>query len=124
MRLKTAWVGQEPKTSAGEAFGLATDHGSGSIKGRAVGLQPKDGDAPGTQLPHLGLELRSPFPKFGRTDFASGGCRPSDQVRDAYTKPRQCVLLGRQEHGPGEPAGMEQLPEPVPPPGEMQAEVT
>ena len=58
MRLKTAWVGQEPKEGTGEEFGLAADYGSGSKKGRPVRLQPKDDDAPGPQLPHLGLELR------------------------------------------------------------------
>ena len=94
MRLKTAWVGEEPKTSTGEEFGLATDYGSGSKKGRPVRLQPKDDDEPGTQLPHLGLKLHCPFTEFGDTQSAGGGCHPPHQVRDAYAKAGQCVLLG------------------------------
>src|ERR1039458_2906192 len=93
VRLKTAWVGQEPKTGTGEELGLAADYGSGSKKGCPVCLQPKDDDAPGTQLPHLGLKLHCPFAEFGDTEFAGRGCHPPHQVRDAYAEPEQGVLL-------------------------------
>ena len=93
MSLKTAWVGLEPRTGTGEEFGLEADYGSGSNEDRPVRLQPKDGDAPGTQLPHLGLKLHRPFAEFGDTEFAGGGWHPPHQVRDAYAEPEPGVLL-------------------------------
>src|SRR5580658_8812889 len=124
VRLKTAGVGQEPKLGTGEGFRLEADDGSGAQKGRPVCLQSKDSDTAGAQPLHLGLQLHCALAEFGRTEFAGGGCHPPHQVRDADAKSGQGVLLRWYEHGLGESTGREQLPEPVPGPGEMQAEVT
>jgi len=93
VRLQAAWVGQEPKTGIGEELGLGADDGSGSNKGRPVRPKPKDDDAPGTQLLHLGLKPHRPFAEFGGTEFAGGGRHPPHHIRDAYAEPGQGVLL-------------------------------
>jgi hypothetical protein len=123
MRLEAARVGQEPKKRTSEEFGLATDYRFRSKKSRAVGLQTEHCDAAGLQHPYLCFELRRAFAQLGGTEFAGGGRHPVRQVRDAYAESEQNVLLGGQEDRLGESTGTEQLPEPIPRPGEMQAEV-
>ena len=93
VRLESAWIGKEPKKSAAEAFGLRTDHGSGSAKGRPVRLQPEYRDTAGPQSLYLCLEQRCSFTQFRGREFAGGGCHPRHQVRDPYAEPRQSVLL-------------------------------
>jgi len=66
------------------------------------------------QYVHLGLELQCPLAQLGTAEFAGGGSHSLNEIRDADAKLRQDVLLSRFENGFGEPAGTEQLPEPVP----------
>ena len=97
---------------------------------RRVGEKPSG--MPATRAPQhseaaalstLAASCVAPSSQLGDAEFARGGGHSPDEVRDADTEPGQDVLLGRRENGFGEPTGTEQLPEPVPRPGEMQTEL-
>jgi hypothetical protein len=116
VRLKTAWVGQEPTTSTGEEFGLAVDYGSGSKKGRPVRLQPKDDDAPGTQLP-TSASSAPPLRRRSSTvsSLAADVTRPTRFVTPMPSPSSVCCSAGERTDSvnhrhratprPGSPAG-------------------
>ena len=123
-RLKTARVGEQPQPRRGEPLLLLAHFRGRAAEGRAIGTETKYGDDAGAEIPCLRFQTSAAGAQLGAVELAGRDRHSIHQIGDADTKRRENGLLGRHQDMIGEASGMEQLPEPVTGPGEMQPQLT
>ena len=117
--IESARAREQPDPGAREQLLLPAQRGKRALERRAIRADSKEGNPLRGIAVKLPLELRRTRDQFFRTEFGRHRCRAWDQVGQAETELEKLLVLPRRIQAPGESAGVERGPEPVPWPREM-----